>query len=485
MNIFFKQQNYIYNGITLDKKQTQVVTSNYKNLLVVAGAGSGKTFTISARVDYLINVKKVKHNSILCLSFTNESVNDLKSSLDNNNLKIDVMTFHKFSLSILKNKYRKAPQDLLEYIIDEYFYSFINFNKMNKLLDYYLEEECLNREIFLNTFKKVIFSFINTFKSQGYKQEHFLKLIKTCHNSNDLILLLIIFDIYILYEEELNSEAKIDFNDMIVKSEEEVKKQKYFKYKYIIIDEYQDISFIRYNLIHTIVEKFSCNLLAVGDDYQSIYSFSGTNIYLFTKFKRFFKNSKIIKLKKTFRNPKDVVDISNHFIRTNKGQIKKRLISYNYINNSIYIVYTKNERETFKKIAQSIDNIMILSRNKRDIENILDDNVKQDGNQIIYENKKIKYLTVHSSKGLEEDNVIILNNIDDTLGFPNKLRENELLRYIKKEERELEEERRLFYVALTRCKKRVYIFTDKDRKSIFVKELLKKYSYKIQKIYEK
>ena len=219
--------------------------------------------------------------------------------------------------------------------------------------------------------------------------------------------------------------------------------------------------------------------MAVGDDFQSIYSFSGTDISLFIKFRRYFRNGKILKLRKTFRNPKDVVDISYRFVLSNRGQIRKRLISTNYIDNSIIVVYADNPLKAFKIISKDLDNILILSRNKKDILNILDDEINLENNKIIYNNKNIKYLMIHSSKGLEGDYVFILNCIDDVLGFPNKIRENELFKYIKDSNNNLDEERRLFYVALTRCKKRVYIFTQKERESIFVKELIKKYKRKI------
>ena len=123
MSIFYREKNYIYNGIELDKYQTKVVRNNFKSVLVISSAGSGKTFTICARIDYLVNVRKVNPKKILCLSFTNESVNDLKKSLNKNGLNLDVLTFHKFALNILKDKYKLSISNLLEYVIYEYFYS--------------------------------------------------------------------------------------------------------------------------------------------------------------------------------------------------------------------------------------------------------------------------------------------------------------------------------------------------------------------------
>ena len=110
----------------------------------------------------------------------------------------------------------------------------------------------------------------------------------------------------------------IDFDDMITYAKEEILKKRYFKYKYIIIDEYQDTSFSRYELIKSITEKFNVRIMAVGDDYQSIYAFNGCSIKLFTEFNKYFKNSSIIKIKNTYRNTKDIVDISKRFVQKNK-----------------------------------------------------------------------------------------------------------------------------------------------------------------------
>jgi DNA helicase-4 len=248
---------------------------------------------------------------------------------------------------------------------------------------------------------------------------------------------------------------------------------KRFKYKYIFIDEYQDTSFIRYQLIHKLSTKFGTKVICVGDDFQSIYKFNGCDLDLFINFRRYFSNSKILKLKYTYRNPSDIVNISSRFVMKNRRQLRKRLIPTSYINNSLNVVYYKDIDDAYYKIIENIDNIMVLGRNNSDIDMI-------NSGDLSYKDKSIRYYTVHKSKGLEEDYVIVINLIDNYVGFPSKIKENSIFYYIKKkEEYEFEEERRLFYVAITRCRKKTFLFTIKGRESIFVKELLKDYKGKI------
>ncbi len=459
---------------TLDKYQSKAVYCNKKSYLVVAGAGSGKTLTIVAKIKYLVD-SNIKEGKILCISFTNETVNSLKDSLKKYNLNVDVKTFHKLALDILGNVYQVSSNNLLEYIASEYFASIVYQENTQILLEYVKNVEYL---------QKLIVNFIHQFKTMNYDYQYLINLLKDKNiDIDDRISLAFISRVFLLYQEELESTLKIDFDDIINLAIKRIDTLKYFKYSHIIIDEYQDTSLSKYILIKKLVTKFSLNFMAVGDDYQSIYSFSGCNLKLFTNFKKYFPKSKIIKLKNTYRNPSDIVEISKRFVMKNRNQLNKRLKSDKYVKDSIEVVYYNNLEKAFNKVIKNIDNIMLLGRNNKDLNPLLDENIlKEDNDRLIYlkdDTKNIRFLTVHSSKGLEEENVIILNVIDDTLGFPNQIRENNILSYITTYN-EQEEERRLFYVALTRAKNRVYLFTIKNKESIFIKELIKEFKYKIK-----
>ena len=451
-NYVKNSKNIMVNNYELDSNQKEAIYSDEINTLVLAGAGSGKTLTIVGKINYLIEEKQIKENEILCISFTNDSVNDLKKRINYN---IDIFTFHKLALEIIKDYNISITLDnnYLEYIINELFLSVID-NIDNKILKYFNTE---------------ITSFINLFKNYNYDYKYLLKMSK----KNKLLKL--IMYIYMIYNDELKSSNYVDFNDIINLATKLIKDKGLKRYyKYIIIDEYQDISDNRYKLIKSIKESCNSKLFAVGDDYQSIYKFSGSNLNMITKFKKYYGYTKIIMLVNTYRNSNELINVATKFIMKNKFQIKKKLVSNKNIDKPIKIVYyKKNESIKFKLILNILNNkILVLGRNNFDINYILDEDVDFKDEKIIYK-KEYDYKTVHRSKGLEEDNVILINLNNSKYGFPNKKNDN-ITKYILPKDKYLyEEERRLFYVALTRTKNYIYLLVDKDNPSVFVKELLR------------
>ena len=296
-------------------------------------------------------------------------------------------------------------------------------------------------------------------------------------------ILLLIINIYLLYQNKLKENNSIDFDDMINKCTNLVNKDGNLpNWKYIIVDEYQDTSITKFNLINEIINKTNANFLAVGDDFQSIYRFTGCNLHIFLNFQKYFKNSKIFHIINTYRNPQELINIAGTFIMKNKQQLHKILISNKRINNPIYLYETTDYIKTLKKILNTIkeNSIFVLGRNNNDITRYIDNTYKVEDNYYTYNNITFKYLTIHSSKGLEADNIILINMEDNILGFPSKIKEEKILKYVNntKDYYKYEEERRLFYVALTRTKNRVYIIAPKTNQSIFLKEI-KKYTKKV------
>ena len=179
----------------------------------------------------------------------------------------------------------------------------------------------------------------------------------------------------------------------------------------------------------------------------------------------------------------ELIKIAGSFVMKNKKQLRKKLKSNIHLDNPIQIIYYNNKKEMFKKLVLKIYNetnkeIMVIGRNNSDINSVIDDDfILNKENLVFLKNKNIciKYYTAHRSKGLECDNVIIINIEDKVLGFPSQLEENKILKYVlnQKEYYPYEEERRLFYVALTRTKNRVYLLVPNIRESIFVKEIKK------------
>ena len=501
-------------GYPLDKEQFNIATSKDKELLVVAGAGSGKTFTIVGRIWYLINIKKVKPEEILCISYTKEASTSLKNKLLKEfNIDMNVYTFHKLAINILKDrniKFNIASSDLLELCIEEYLrVDILEYPEQLKYLRFILKinwhsnNEYLkildDKKVEIDKFIKVVSTFIKLYKCNGYEINYFQeildKLNKKVLKRIDCYYILIIFNIYIKYSKYLIDNNEFDFDDLILEATKVVKKSKYIKkFNYIIIDEYQDSSYIRFNLIKEIVTSNNSYYMAVGDDFQSIYKFSGSDINLFINFLKYFPKGKILKIQTTYRNSQELVNVAGSFIMQNKKQIRKEMRANNHINKPIKIVYYDNEAKDFYKFCLYLKrnnkcNILVLGRNNNDIKKYIGDKLLlTEDNRIILKRDKVKmsinYMTIHRSKGLECDDIVIINLKDEALGFPSKIEQDKILEYIRKDTKKdfLEEERRLFYVALTRAKKNVYLFTPKKKGSIFVKELDKNYKKDIEVI---
>lgn len=472
------------NGYSLDYNQRLAVISDEENNLIIAGAGSGKTLTIIGKIRYLIERKNINEKDILCISFTNNTVNDLKLSIRKNyNYNVEVYTFHKLALNIIYNSGYKmlsiAPNDMLDYIVNEYF--FANFGGLN-----------LDKNIVQNL-KQLICTFINLFKSNNYENDQLDIFI--CENDklkdkdkrkNNYILLNLIKDIYLIYQEELTSTNLLDFNDMINLAIKNVYNSN-INYKYIIIDEYQDTSITRYELINKIKTKCNARVMAVGDDFQSIYRFTGCNLDIFLNFSKYFGKTKNIKIVNTYRNSKELINVAGSFVMKNKRQMYKILKSDKRLYKPVKILYYDDLVKTFINTIENIgNNILVLGRNNKDIDLILNSKLFiLDNDNLIYiknRNIKMRFLTVHRSKGLEEENVIVLNMNDGYLGFPNKMTSSSILNYVMriKDSYPYEEERRLFYVALTRTRNYVYLMTKIKNESIFIKELRKSLNSNIQ-----
>ena len=350
---------------------------------------------------------------------------------------------------------------------------------------------------YINNFvNRIVIPFISYFKRSNYKLEDF-KNIKT---DNDLLnkQIRVISDIYLNYESKLREKNLIDFEDMINIS---YKVMPYIKeknlgvdYKYIIIDEYQDVSMQRFNLTKRIEELFKSKIIAFGDDYQTIFGFSGSRIDLMTEFKNYLSDAKQIPIPNVYRNSQELIDVATKFINKNSKQIKKKLISnkrlinpielYIY-NDSNYINTNINKSIILSNILDKIylsnnkSNVLLLERYNNDIDTILNNNlfIRKNHENIIYkkrEDMKIDYLTIHKSKGLEYDNCILINAIDDKYGFPSKIEDEEIIKLLKPKIEEnifYPEERRLFYVAMTRTKNKLYILVPKSKTSSFIREI--------------
>ncbi len=467
--------NYKVGEYYLDNAQMQLINTN-NNAIVIAGAGSGKTLTIIGKVNYLIEKERIPPEEILLISFTNASVNDIKSKIKYN---VNVFTFHKLAMYVLdKNNYTYtiASSNLFNYIIKEHLQT-IDKNSQKIILKYlnlnFSYQTFLKSKYFFS-FCQLISTFINLFKTNCYNYEN---IKNTKFSKIEKNLLLIIFNIYKKYIEEKNSTNTLDFDDLIIKATN-MASETFLNFKYIIIDEFQDTSFLRLNLVKSIANYNNSKVIVVGDDWQSIYRFSGCDLNLFLNFQNYFSNVSKIILTSTYRNSQKLINIAAKFVLKNPYQINKVLNSHKHELAPLIFVPYKNARYSITTLLSYLTNIsqdiMILSRNTKDIKKYFYDEEIIDNSYILFHNIKIPYYTVHKSKGLEAEYVVILNCNNETLGFPNKIENSPLIdKLFSSKEIAFAEERRLFYVAITRCKKVSYLVYDKNSPSIFIKEIKK------------
>lgn len=346
---------------------------------------------------------------------------------------------------------------------------------------------------YFSEFTKLCCTFISLFKSRGLNIDDLPTLdYKSNEYRNDfffkraVVFKDIIKILLVSYDAYLRDNNSYDFSDMINLSAKAIEDGfKYKDYKYIIIDEFQDISVARYKLIKALIDQTKAKLLCVGDDWQSIYRFTGSDISLFTDFKDYFGYSKIMKIEKTYRNSQQLIDGVTSFIEKNPQQIKKDLVSDKIINKPLVFWHYKGN--PFKALEQSMDaiinefgedkDILLLGRTSYDFEIVSESKLFNVKNRKKLEyckspNTPIKFMTVHSSKGLEADNVVLLNFENATMGFPNKIADDPMLELVlnTSDKYMYGEERRLLYVALTRTKNKNYILTNAQYPSEFLKD---------------
>lgn len=381
--------------------------------------------------------------------------------------------------------------------------------------------EMANEEI--SALVDLFIQFLGLFKSNNHTIQEITSKVKNSsgfdRERNELFLKLF-FPIYSEYQQILRKRSEIDFSDMINQAKEYIDSGRFIKnYEYIIVDEFQDISQGRYQLLKSIKNSNpGSKLFCVGDDWQSIYRFTGSDSSLFSQFEKYFGVTSISKIETTYRFKQPIINISSKFIIKNPSQIKKQLRTpFNNSKTDLKIIYSKTDNnddtrafkksflhyvleklkiatkgkyeidELSKKLKTSeFDAFMstleqqkyiILGRNNRDF-NRLDNLRRTSSNKIemTIANRyhfDFEFLTIHKSKGLQADVVFILNCNSGKYGFPNEISDDPIMELLLShpEQYPNAEERRLFYVALTRAKERTICIANVNHISKFIYEL--------------
>ena len=400
-------------------------------------------------------------------------------------------------------------RDTITHLQEELKKAGISFDPMNTKEIYNAIIENAEDKYF-NKLIQLICVFISRFKTNNYPTSKFNEWKISLKDERTKLFIDICHQCYLAYMTELKNTNSIDFEDMINNSadilDKMISNNEKLPYDYIFVDEYQDISLQRFDLCEKLSKCSNAKIIAVGDDWQSIFRFSGAKIELFTKFEELMGYAKILKITKTYRNAQELIDIAGNFVMANNNQIKKQLKSNKNISEPITLFtyddsyekdeYNQGPRERVANaIEKSLDMLVKQYGTKQKIlfvgrygfegqhlallkGNLFEYNYNNGHlKSLKYPNLKLTYLTAHSSKGLGYDNVIIINAKDAILGFPSKIEDDPVMKLVIKDDESYEyaEERRLFYVALTRTKNKVHIITPKYKPSKFALELKNNY----------
>ena len=331
---------------SLNEMQQKAVFHTEGPVLILAGAGSGKTRVLTHRIAYLIEEKNIKPWNILAITFTNKAAKEMKERVDklvgDDADKIWVSTFHSTCVRILRMHIDKIGYEK----------NFIIYDTLDQKA---LMKECLKK---LNISDKVItekaaLSMISSAKDELKSPKDYEK------EAQDDFKKLKIAKVYKLYQKRLMSNNALDFDDIIVKTVElfrtrvDVLEQFQDRFKYLMVDEYQDTNTAQYQFVRLLASKRK-NLCVVGDDDQSIYKFRGANIRNILDFEKDFKEAYVIKLEENYRCTKCILEAANKVIRNNVTRKDKTLWTGNEQGQLINIYNAQNENDEARFIADEI-----------------------------------------------------------------------------------------------------------------------------------
>ncbi|MEX3071053.1 DNA helicase IV [Vibrio alginolyticus] len=480
----------------LNLSQQYAVLLNDDHNLVLAGAGSGKTSVLTARVAYLLQSHQAQAEDLLMLAFGRDAAKEMKERLvDKVGMAAEgarVNTFHQLGLYIL-NQVESQPVEIsplalednqrIAWCIDwlkKHWMTPTNFKRWQKHLDKwpiaYLKGD---DELGSHSENPKLIAWLDTQLShlaaagltKKQVQEKLVDHQEYTRLNSELALC---WPCFTAWQKMLKETNQVDFPMMISRATDYVKKGKFVSpWRFVMVDEYQDISPDRLALIEALCEstdkQLGATLYAVGDDWQSIYQFAGADVDLITGFKERFAHSTVHHLDTTYRFNNQIGEVANAFVQQNPAQLPKTLNSHKQRKQKSVHTAPSNQVEKIldqlNQQAKQTKSVLLLGRNHYHKPDLYDDWLKR------FPNLDIRFMTCHASKGREADFVIILS-VDEGQ-FPTKKKQVHIDGALTESNDKFPhaEERRLFYVAITRAKEKVWI-THTGAGSAFIKELV-------------
>ncbi len=396
----------------LNEQQQIAVTTTEGPLLVIAGAGSGKTRVLTTRIAYLINDLGIDPSNVLAITFTNKAAKEMKERVVNMlgpiAYKIQISTFHSFGLNVIRDNYA-----LLGYKKE---FTILDSDDSLLIVKRIIKDMNLDPKIYN---PKAIRNRISSLKNDMVSPDEFSKFAMSDYDN-------ITVEVYRKYQSKLETNNSLDFDDLLLKpielfnSHKEILTEYQERFKYILIDEYQDTNEVQYMLTKMLAAK-NKNICVVGDESQSIYAFRGSNYRNILNFEKDYKGSNIILLEQNYRSTKTILNAANDVIKNNKQRKDKNLWTENDEGDKIIYRKCLDEkdealyitREINKLVADGTDyeDIVVLYRTNAQSRNIeealLRENIpyKVIGSFYFYNRKEIKDLISYLK--------LIYNNDDD------------------------------------------------------------------------
>lgn len=330
--------------------QQEAVYHTEGPLLILAGAGSGKTRVLTHRIAYLIDEKGVNPWNILAITFTNKAAGEMRERVDDivgfGSEQIWVSTFHSACVRILR---RFA--DHLGYERNFVIYDTDDQKSV-------IKEICKRLNIDTKIYKeRALLSAISSAKNEMIDAKAYALNVSGDFGKQRIA------DVYGEYEKVLYKNNAMDFDDLLVKTVEVLRNNEdvlnYYqeRFKYIMVDEYQDTNTVQFRLVSLLAGKYR-NLCVVGDDDQSIYKFRGANIYNILNFEKEFSDAKVIKLEQNYRSTQTILDAANLVIRHNKGRKEKTLWTANEVGDKIVFHQYQNEYDEAYQVVEEISRVV-------------------------------------------------------------------------------------------------------------------------------
>ncbi|MBO7219398.1 MAG: UvrD-helicase domain-containing protein, partial [Clostridia bacterium] len=335
----------MYSLDSLNEIQKKVAMDTEGAIMVTAGAGSGKTRLLTHRICYLIEEKGVSPYNILAITFTNKATNEMRERIDSMIAFADgitIRTFHSLCALILRENIEKLGS------FTRYFTVYDDADQ-----EKVLKKVMADLKIEADSMKCDVTSHISNAKNLGLgPNEYRLKYKDTLHIKE-------ICDIYNAYQEELKNCNALDFDDLLVKTlelllnSEEVCSYYQNKFKYILVDEFQDTNVVQYNLVRILSAKWG-NVFVVGDEDQCIYSWRGANITNIQNFLKDYTDARLYKLEQNYRSTKNILNVANRLIKFNVERIEKTLFTENEEGSNINYFEAEGEGEEAEYVAKCI-----------------------------------------------------------------------------------------------------------------------------------